>query len=40
VQRTTLNAVIAELSSEGLIATGRGTVRVLDRVGLKRELTA
>jgi len=36
VQRTTLNAVIAELSSEGLIATGRGTVRVLDRVGLKR----
>ena len=26
VQRTTLNAVIAELSSEGLIATGRGTV--------------
>ena len=36
VQRTTLNAVIAELSSEGFIATGRGTVRVLDRVGLKR----
>jgi len=36
VQRTTLNAVIAELSSESLIATGRGTVRVLDRVGLKR----
>lgn len=36
VQRTTLNAVIAELSAEGLIATGRGTVRVLDRVGLNR----
>lgn len=36
VQRTTVNAVIKELSSEGLIATGRGTVRVTDRVGLKR----
>jgi CRP-like cAMP-binding protein len=36
VQRTTLNAVIAELSAEALIATGRGTVRVLDRVGLNR----
>ena len=36
VQRTTVNAVIAELSSERLIATGRGTVRVLDRAGLQR----
>ena len=34
VQRTTLNAVIADLSSEALIAAGRGTVRVLDRAGL------
>jgi CRP-like cAMP-binding protein len=36
VQRTTVNAVIRELSSEGLIATGRGTVHVTDRAGLKR----
>lgn len=36
VQRTTVNAVIQELSSEGLIATGRGTVRVIDRAGLCR----
>jgi CRP-like cAMP-binding protein len=36
VQRTTVNAVIRELSSEGLIATGRGTIRVTDRAGLKR----
>ena len=36
VQRTTVNAVIKELSSEGLIATSRGTVRVTDRAGLKR----
>ena len=36
MQRTTVNAVIAELSSEGLIATSRGTVRVIDRAGLKR----
>jgi CRP-like cAMP-binding protein len=36
VQRTTVNAVVQELSSEGLIATGRGRIRVLDRVGLKR----
>ena len=36
VQRTTVNAVIKELSSEGLINTARGTVRVLDRAGLKR----
>jgi DNA-binding transcriptional regulator YhcF (GntR family) len=36
VQRTTVNAVVRELSSEGLIATGRGTVSVVDRAGLKR----
>ena len=36
VQRTTVNAVIKELSAEGLIGTSRGTVRVLDRAGLKR----
>ena len=36
VQRTTVNAVIKDLSSEGLIGTSRGTVRVLDRAGLKR----
>lgn len=36
VQRTTVNAVIKELASEGLIGTSRGTVRVIDRAGLKR----
>ena len=36
VQRTTVNAVVKELSSEGLIATGRGKVEVIDRAGLKR----
>jgi CRP-like cAMP-binding protein len=36
VQRTTVNAVIRDLCSEGLIATGRGTVSVVDRAGLKR----
>ncbi|HEV2594526.1 MAG TPA: Crp/Fnr family transcriptional regulator [Sphingomicrobium sp.] len=36
VQRTTVNAVVRELSSEGLISTGRGSVRVTDRAGLKR----
>ena len=36
VQRTTVNAVIQELSSEGLIATSRGIVRVLDRAALRR----
>jgi len=35
VQRTTVNAVIKDLCAEGLIATGRGTVRVIDRAGLK-----
>lgn len=36
VQRTTVNAVIRDLADEGLIATGRGNVRVTDRAGLKR----
>jgi DNA-binding transcriptional regulator YhcF (GntR family) len=36
VQRTTVNAVIKELSGEGLVVTRRGALRVIDRVGLKR----
>jgi CRP-like cAMP-binding protein len=36
VQRTTINAVVQDLSSEGLIATGRGRIQVTDRAGLKR----
>lgn len=36
VQRTTVNAVIRKFSDEGLVATGRGVVRVIDRAGLKR----
>jgi CRP-like cAMP-binding protein len=36
VQRTTINAVVQELSADGLIATGRGRIRVLDRAGLKQ----
>jgi CRP-like cAMP-binding protein len=36
VQRTTVNAVVRDLATEGLIATGRGNVRVTDRAGLKR----
>jgi CRP-like cAMP-binding protein len=36
VQRTTINAVVQQLVSEGVIATGRGNVRVTDRAGLKR----
>lgn len=35
VQRTTVNAVVRELSNEGLIATGRGRIQVTDRAGLK-----
>jgi CRP-like cAMP-binding protein len=35
VQRTTINAVVQQLASEALIATGRGNVRVTDRAGLK-----
>ena len=36
VQRTTVNAVMKELSAEGLISASRGTLRVSDRAGLKR----
>jgi hypothetical protein len=36
VQRTTVNAVVQDLASDGLIATGRGRIRVTDRAGLKR----
>lgn len=36
VQRTTVNAVIRSLQDEGLIATGRGVVRVTDRPGLEK----
>ena len=36
VQRTTINAVVRDLAAEGLVATGRGSVRVVDREGLKR----
>ena len=36
VQRTTVNAVVRSLQEEGLVATGRGRIRVTDRAGLKR----
>ena len=36
VQRTTVNAVIKELSAEGLVETSRGTIRVTDRAGLEQ----
>ncbi len=36
VQRTTLNAVVQSLQQDGVIATGRGVVRVTDRAGLKQ----
>ncbi len=36
VQRTTVNAVIQQFSSEGLIATSRGTIRVTDRPHLEQ----
>ena len=36
VQRTTVNAVVRTLQDEGLIATGRGRIRVVDRAKLKR----
>ncbi len=36
VQRTTVNAVIQSLQQDGLVTTGRGVVRVIDRAGLKR----
>jgi CRP-like cAMP-binding protein len=35
-QRTTVNAVIGTLEHEGLIATRRGRIQVVDRAGLKR----
>jgi CRP-like cAMP-binding protein len=35
-QRTTVNAVIQTLQQEGLISTGRGVIRVIDRAGLTR----
>ena len=35
-QRTTINAVVRAFQDEGVIASGRGVVRVLDRAGLKR----
>jgi hypothetical protein len=34
VQRTTVNAVIGSLQDDGLVAIGRGVVRVTDRAGL------
>lgn len=36
VQRTTVNAVVRNLQSDGLLASTRGVVRVVDRAGLKR----
>ncbi len=36
VQRTTVNAVVQTLEKEGLIASGRGVIRVVDRDGLMR----
>jgi len=36
VQRTTLNAAVRTMQDDGLIATGRGSISVRDRVGLKR----
>ncbi|MEP7129718.1 MAG: Crp/Fnr family transcriptional regulator [Sphingomicrobium sp.] len=36
VQRTSVNAVIQSLEQSGLMATGRGVIRVTDRPGLMR----
>ena len=36
VQRTTVNAVVRDLASDGLVATGRGTIRVIDRDRLRQ----
>jgi CRP-like cAMP-binding protein len=36
VQRTTVNAVVKILQDEGLIATRRGAIQVVDRAGLKK----
>ena len=35
VQRTTVNAVVRELAADGLVETGRGNIRVVDRAGLR-----
>jgi Mn-dependent DtxR family transcriptional regulator len=34
VQRTTVNAVIQSLEQDGVMGSGRGVIRVLDRGGL------
>ena len=36
VQRTTVNAVIKELSREELVSAGRGTIRITDRAALQK----
>jgi CRP-like cAMP-binding protein len=36
VQRTTVNAVVQSLEQDGLIASGRGVIRIADRPGLMR----
>lgn len=36
VQRTSLNAAIRSLQAQGLIETRRGSIRIVDRAGLKR----
>jgi hypothetical protein len=36
VQRTTVNAVLQAVEQDGLISTGRGVIRVIDREGLMR----
>lgn len=40
VQRTTVNAVARALQDEGLITSRRGSIQVIDRVGLKRRSCA
>ncbi len=37
VQRTTVNAVIQTLQSDGAISTGRGVITIVDRTGLQRQ---
>ena len=36
IQRTTVNSAIQSLESDGMIATGRGVIRVIDRATLMR----
>jgi DNA-binding transcriptional regulator YhcF (GntR family) len=36
VQRTTVNSAIQSLESDGMIATGRGVIRIIDRAALMR----